>query len=60
MSGPCELMLRIECDHCPDFYRVIPSFYPPHLGWLSRHLRDNPGHKIAVYLTQHPNEELTR
>jgi len=54
------LMLRIECDRCPEFYRVIPSHYPPHLCWLSDHLRDNPGHKIAVHLTQHPNEELTR
>ena len=50
------LMLRIECDRCPEFYRVIPSHYPPHLCWLSDHLRDNPGHKIAVFLTQHPNE----
>jgi hypothetical protein len=50
-------MLLIECNMCPGWYRVINSHYPGNIQWISTHLRDNPDHKVSVYLTGVINEE---
>lgn len=54
------LMLRIACDLCPHYWRVVNSNHPGNLSWLSDHLRDNPSHHISVTVTQHPNEQVQR